>query len=245
VSLVVAEPLRVVVFVPGLWGLPSASPFGSKLVMWLRMAGIPHRLEQPRGRPASKTGKIPYVFLPDGSILDDSSRIIEHLTRGRGVELERGLSASDRAKGRAIQHLAEDSLYWSITYSRWLTADGWALTKDAYFGRLPALVKPLLLPLLRKQVRRQLHGHGLGRHDEARIWEIARADVDALDALLDDGEFFLGQPTAVDASVWGMVASLVRGPFEDPVSEHVRSKPRLVAFAKRMEERYPREAPSS
>jgi hypothetical protein len=32
-------------------------------------------------------------------------------------------------------------------------------------------------------------------------------------------------------------------PFEDPLSEHVRSKPRLVAFVERMAQRYPREVP--
>lgn len=63
--------------------------------------------------------------------------------------------------------------------------------------------------------------------------------ISLVDALLGDQELFLGRPSTADAVVWGQLASLARSPLRDPVSQHLRGKPRLMAFVDRMEARYP------
>ncbi len=234
-----ATPIHVVGFGTGLWGLPSASPFVNKLVMWLRMAGLPHTVSQPKALPASKSGKVPYLLRPGGDVLSDSSVIIRTLSAEHAVALDEGLSAHQQAISSLLQRTCEDSLYWSIVYWRWVDDAGWAIVRAAYFGGFPWPLRTLLPPFVRRGLIRNAYAHGLGRHRREEVAAVGKADVDALDALLGDQEFFLGRPSTADAVAWGQLASLARAPLTDPVSAHLRGKPRLLAFVDRMEARWP------
>ena len=67
----------------------------------------------------------------------DSTLIIEHLKATYGDPLDAWLSAEQRAVALAFQRLLEENLYWAVLYSRWMEPQGWAMTKDAFFGTLP------------------------------------------------------------------------------------------------------------
>ena len=232
-------PVQVFGFGGSLWGLPSASPFVNKLILWLRMAGIPHTLGEPKGPPASKTGKVPYILRPDGSVLSDSSVIIATLGAERGIELGAPFGSAEQAKLTAIQRLCEDSLYWTIVYFRWIDPAGWAITQPAYFGFIPAAVRWAVTPFIRGQVRRSLHGQGLGRRSPAEIAAVGIADVDALVGLLGEQEYLLGRPTVADAIAWGMLAGFFGTPYADPVTLHARAQPALAAYVARLGQRFP------
>lgn len=132
-ALLRAGPVVVVGMAP-LWGMPSPSPFCTKLETWLRMAGIPYTAKVLQGPPRSATGKIPYLELPDGSTLADSGRIIEALTEARGVRLDDHLSARDRS---AVGALTVEGGLISDLRGVPLSAPGRALVHDA--PRLSAL----------------------------------------------------------------------------------------------------------
>src|SRR5688500_18271068 len=103
-----------------LWGLPNASPFCMKVETWLRMAGLPYETRAIAGPPKSKSGKVPYIERADGSLLWDSSVILETLERERDVTLDRHLSAHDRALGVLLQRTFEENLYFLVLYERWV-----------------------------------------------------------------------------------------------------------------------------
>jgi glutathione S-transferase len=233
-----AAPL-VVHLLPPLWGSPSPSPFAIKLLTWLRMAGIPHEARALTRRPRSSTGKIPYVELPDGRVLHDSGLIIATLGRERGVDLDRDLDPARKAVGHTIRRMLEEHTYWAGVHDRWITEQGFVLTARDYFPEQPAVVRAILPRLLRRSMRRSLHGHGLGRHPPEVVADLAAADLAALSALLGDQPYALGdRPATVDATVTGILWSATSNPFPSVVGDAIRSHPNLVAYLARMRAAY-------
>lgn len=237
-------PLRVYSLGPT-WGAPSASPFATKLLTWLRMAEVPHTLVVLSGPPRSASGKIPYVELPDGTLLSDSGIIIERVGAERGVDLDAGLSPEARALGHAVRRMLEEHTYWGGVHGRWVAPEGFAATVPAYFGRLPALARPVVGAVVRRRMRTNLWGQGLGRQEPARIAALTTADVDALAALLGDRDHLLadaahprGRLATVDATMVGFLWGLTCVPFDAPLKRAALGHPNLVSYLGRMRARY-------
>jgi glutathione S-transferase len=195
------SPVRIAIF-KGNWPVPSESPACLKLMTWLRMAGIPYELEVLKGPPRSKTGKAPYLIRPDGSLLDDSSIIIDTLTEERQIMLDRERTPEERALMVLVQRTVESHLYFATLLVRW--RDHWPETREAYFGGvIPRPVLALVGPVLRRRSLAQAYGQGMGRRPPVQIDREAAADVEALGELLGDKEFFFGSPGVTDAIVYG------------------------------------------
>jgi hypothetical protein len=131
-----APPVRVF-GLPPVWGTPNPSPFVIKLLTWLRMAGIAYEQVVLKRPPQSPTGKIPYVVLPDGRLLSDSSAIVETLAVERGVDLDAHLDARGRAEAHVIRRTIEEHLYFVGLYERFATPEGFARTGVDYFRHAP------------------------------------------------------------------------------------------------------------
>lgn len=211
----------------------SISPFCIKLETWLRLAGIPYqtRSADPRSAPQ---GKVPYVSV-NGALLGDSQLIIEHLTERRGVSLDASLSEVQRAWGHTLRKTAENSLYFHIVHARWLTADGFAVYRPVIGGLMPAPARLIGPYLIRRMVRQQLHGQGLGRYDDADRTVLAAADADALQIALSEAPFALGDaPHSVDASLYAMLVSILRFPV-DSALKTLFSRPEFTDYVARMD----------
>ena len=222
------------------FGLPNASPFCMKLETWLRMAQLPFDAPRVNLRDIGKApkGKMPYI-VDGGKILADSTFIIDHLTATYGVRLDGWLSAEQRAVALAFQRLIEENLYWAVVHSRWFEPQGWALTRKAFFGKLTGPLKWLIPALTRRGLRRQMHGHGMGRHSDAQIHAIGRRDITALAEFLGDKPYFLGDaPCNLDATAYAFLANLLWAPVESTLKQHARQYPQLQAYCQRMRSQY-------
>jgi len=124
-------------FVPS-WGLPDISPFVTKVVNYLTMAGIPFTYEiQPLATLAEKspTAKLPYI-VDEGEQINDSTTIVTHLQATYGDKLDSHLSDADKAVGLAFQRTVEENVYWSgIIFPRWRNDEVFAVY-------LPSFVPP-------------------------------------------------------------------------------------------------------
>lgn len=223
---------------PPCWGLSSTSPFCIKLESWLRMSGLPYEARVPTGLPRSPTGKIPYVELPDGRLLADSSAIIDALIAERGVALDAGLDVRARGLAVAVTRMLEEHFYWAIAWDRWVPPEHWAKTRVAYFGWLPGPLRWLVPPLARRSVFRALHGQGFGRMPDAMILARAERDLEALAGLLGDQEHLLGRPATVDATIYAFLVCGLRPPFDGPLQRAVARHANLTAFCERFERRW-------
>lgn len=223
---------------PPIWGTPSPSPFVIKLETWLRMAGIAYEARPLLTPPRSRTGKIPYVEMPDGRVLHDSALIIETLGRERGVDLDAGLDPAERARGHAIRRMIEDGTYFVGLWERWISDAGFAATGRDYFRHLPFGLRHVLPHLIRRNMRANLHGQGAGRLAPADLAAIARADIGALSNLLGEREYILGRVSTVDATVFAFVWAFSANPFESALKEEAGNHPNLGAYLTRMRARY-------
>lgn len=219
------------------FGLCSASPFVVKLCTWLRMVEIPYHYDLLHGLPKSKTGKVPYVTLPDGRTLEDSQVILTTLAAEHGIDPWAGLSAGERARGHALRRLAEDSLYWALVWDRWIDA-GWPVVKEQYFRGVPGPVRPLVAAYAQRGVRTMLHGQGLGRRPRADLLDQARQDLQCLADSLGAQDWMLGVPTLVDAAVYGPLAQIHGGTYGGDLRPLLEQHDNLVALVDRVRERW-------
>jgi glutathione S-transferase len=109
----------------------------------------------------------------------------------------------------------------------------------AWFGSVPAIVRPLVGGLVRRQIKKILWSQGLLRHAHEDIIESALRDWRAVLTVMSDGPFFFGnEPTGLDAIVFGALATTVLTPIESPIRDFLRSQPACVAYAERMRARF-------
>lgn len=228
----VHPPIKLFQF-PRMFGIPNVSPFCCKLETWLRIAGIPYDVvDTPDPRKGPK-GKVP--FIEDGGVrIADTSLIIDHLKKTRGVDPDARLDASQRAIALLLQRTLEEHYAFVLAYTHLVRDEGWRHTSTR-FDSVPAIVRPLVTRLVRGRVKDMLWKQGLLRHSEQDIVEAAVRDWRAVLAVMSDGPFFFGhEPAGVDAIVFGTLATSILTPIESPIRDFLRAQPRLVAYAERM-----------
>jgi glutathione S-transferase len=229
--------IRLHQFAPA-FGLPNASPFCMKVETYLRMAGLPFELANDGDVFKAPKRKLPYID-DGGTLVADSSFIVEHLKARHGDPLDATLSASQRALATAFQRLFEENLYWAVVHSRWIEDAGWQKTREAFFGTMPLPLRWIVPSLARRGLRAELHGQGMGRHSAAEIHAIGCRDVTAVADFLADKAFMLGeQPCSLDATAHAFLANLLWAPVDSPIQRHARSRLTLEAYCQRMKARY-------
>lgn len=231
--------IRLFQFEPA-FGLPNASPFCMKLETYLRMAGLPFELPKVtmRDMRRSPKGKMPYIE-DNGKTIADSTFIVDYLKATYGDKLDAWLSPEQAAVALAFQRLLEENLYWAAVHARWTEPQGWALTKSAFFDKMPPPLKWIVPPLARRGILKEMHGHGMGRHSADEIVAIGRRDITALAYFLGDKPYFMGeQPCSLDAIAYAFIANLLWPPVDSVLKQHARQYPQLEAYCQRMRERY-------
>ncbi len=214
------------------FGLPDASPFVTKAEILLKMSGVPFRAAKADFGKAPK-GKIPYIDA-DGKLLGDSTFIRFHLEDKHGIDFDAGLSASDKAVALAFEKLCEEHLYWAIVHARWMDKANFEKGPKHFFDDVPAPLRPFIVAMINRQVRRNMKGHGIGRHTRAEIERLAKRDLDAISAFLAGKPFLMGtEPCGADASVWSSVVSALCTHFDTPIRDHAEKLSNLVAYRDR------------
>jgi len=229
--------IKLVQFAPA-FGLPNASPFCMKMETYLRMAGLPYEPVNSGDVMKAPKHKLPYID-DGGTVVADTTFIIDYLKAKYGDPLDATLSPLDRALATAFQRLLEENLYWAVVHTRWVQDDGWALTRQAFFGTLPVPLRWIVPPLARRGLRAEMRGHGMGRHSAGEIHAIGCRDVTAVADFLADKPYMLGErPTSLDASAHAFLANLLWAPVDSPIRRHAQGRPNLEAYCQRMKARY-------
>src|SRR5262249_1432920 len=91
---------------PTAFGMPDPSPFVMKVMMLLRMAGLPFETEVARNPGRGPKGKLPAIR-DEGELIGDSEIIRWHIERKYAIDLDRGLSPVERATAHAYARMIE------------------------------------------------------------------------------------------------------------------------------------------
>ncbi|XP_015762677.1 PREDICTED: failed axon connections homolog [Acropora digitifera] len=211
---------------------PSGSPPCFKLETFLRMTGIPY--ENSYGMKFSKKGKMPWIEF-NGLAIADSNFCIRFLMKEFHVDVDSHLSATERATGHSIRTMLEESTYWTLVHYRWFS--GYALVmREKLFGHLLFPFKYLVFYMIKRKVRNDLWNHGIGRHTEQEIYEIAERDLLAVSEILGHKNFLFGdKPCLADAALFAFITGSVLDCPESPQAQITGSKAKnLLNHAQRM-----------
>jgi glutathione S-transferase len=230
------QPIRLFQF-PRMLGVQNLSPYCCKLETWLRIANVPYEVvDTPDPRKGPK-GKVPFIE-DAGERIADSSLIIDHLIKTRAVDPDAGLDESQRAIALLVQRTLEEHYAFVTLYTHFIRAEGWRHTRIT-FDAVPAVVRPLVIAMVRGRMRRMLWMQGVLRHSDKEIIETALRDWRAVLKVMSDGPFFFGDnPTGIDAVLFGALATTVLTPIQSPIRDFLKSEPKCVAYVDRMRTRF-------
>lgn len=220
------------------FGLPDPSPFCMKVETFLRMTDMEYRTVQLTDPHRGPKGKLP--FIRDGmEVVPDSGFIVSYLIKRYKCPIDDHLNPTQRATGVAINRMLDEHLYWAIVYSRWMDETTWPLVRKQFFGGLPIVVRQLIPVFARHQVKQQLRGHGMGRHDPGEIYELATDDLRAVSNLLGEQDYIFGsRPVSYDATIYAFLAGIIETTLETPLKQEATKHSNLVAYCRRMKNRY-------
>jgi glutathione S-transferase len=219
------------------FGLPDPSPFVTKAEVLLKMAGLPYRIDTSGFSKAPK-GKLPYID-DDGEFIADSTFIRWHLERKYGIDFDRGLSPEERAVAWALEKMLEEHLYWAVVHDRWLDDANFEKGPKTFFAKIPALLRPFVIPMIRRRVRQALRAQGLGRHAHADIMALGTRSIEATADFLGEKPFMMGaEPKGVDATAFAFIAGVLCPHFETPLRAAAERRENLKRYVGRMTARY-------
>lgn len=223
---------------PPHYGIPNLSPFCMKLECYLRMAGIEYTVVNVMDTRKTPKGKCPYI--KDGDlIMGDSELIIDHLEKQHNVNVDENLTKQQHALSRALQGMLDERLYWCVVYSRWRDPTNWRKLKELFFGKLPWPMRIIIPKVAGKQVKNQLHGHGMGRHSAEEIYAIGQADIIAVANYLGEKPFFHGDtPARIDACILSYIANILTPELGSPLKDEAENYTNLIAYRDRMMSKY-------
>jgi glutathione S-transferase len=218
-------------------GLPDPSMPCMKAEVLLKMAGLPYKLDH-NGLGKAPKGKLPYLS-DDGKLVADSTFIRWYLEDTYKIDFDKGLSDTEKATAWAFEKMCEEHLYPAMGHDRWLIDRNFQAGPAGFFEQAPALLRPLIAAKVRGDIRKTLHRSGMGRHSPDEITRLATRDIDAIAAQLGGKPYFMGaEPTGVDATILGFVASLLCKRFDTPQRTAAEGHGNLVAYHRRLMARY-------
>lgn len=219
------------------FGLPDPSAFVTKVEVQLKMAGLAYTTKPGDFKKAPK-GKIPYID-DNGEIVPDSNFIRRYIEAKYGFDFDAGYSPAERATALAFERMCEDHLYWAVVDTRWMVKENFEAGPAVFFKSIPGLIRPLIVGMINRKVKRNLMGQGFGRHSRPEIEQLATADIDAMAAFLGDKPFLLGNtPCGADATVFAFLSSTLCPVFKSPLVGATARHANLVAYIERMKARY-------
>jgi len=206
---------------PSQWGLPAIGPACLKLETWLRMVELPYERITRFDIQQAPKGKIPFIEY-EGKLIGDSTLIIHLLQNKYGVDIDAHLNPTERATSLAFSRMVQEHTYWSIVYLRYGLKENWYLYRetvaDLLFPDLPQETWEPFVEQIRDLFLNQLHSQGLGRHQDEEIYQIIRADLQALSDFLSDQPFFFhSKPTMLDLVVFACVGNIIQTPFKGAI----------------------------
>jgi glutathione S-transferase len=204
-----------------------------KVEVYLKLAKLPYKTRIGNVRKAPK-GKLPFIVDDDGTVIADSSAILAHLEKKHGEPLDKGLSSDEKARAHVLKRTLEESLYFVVVWARWAEDEGFEVVRGAFKG-IPAPLRWVLVPAIRKNVVGITKAQGIGRHSREEIYAFGKEDIDAIATLLGKNDFLLGDKlTTVDVSAYSFLAGFLRVPGPDPLRAAVKANPNLEPYVERV-----------
>lgn len=216
---------------PPAFGLTNASPFTIKLQAYCNLAGIEYTVKYRVDSDKMPKKKLPMAIINNKMVVD-SNIILAELDKT--YQLDKDLTPEQHALGFLLKELAEEKLYWSLVYSRWADETYWPKSSQAFFGKLPGLLKLFVPRLMRNKALKNLFSQGTGRHTPTEVYQFAKEAIDHLAVLLADKPYFIAERmTQYDCALYATLTNLLNGQLNTPIKEAIEQHQNLVDYVSR------------
>lgn len=223
--------MQLIMF-PGDAALPSLSPFCTKAICLLEMAGADWQPELTTDVSTMPLGKLPVLRVGD-QLISDSANIEAFLT-AQGAVFYPGLSQTELGRAHALTRVVEDSLVLGMAHDRWLDDRVWPHTRDMLFADVPPELREEISAQARDAVRAGLTGHGIARFSPQDRQARFDKDLAAIETELGEKPFLFGaHPTGADAAVVPTLDMIMREPITTDLKAALTAKPALTAYVGR------------
>lgn len=218
----------------------NISPYCEKVEILLKVLGMDYEtIGDHKYLDRFSRHKFPVVQYND-QIIQDSTNIVTFLDKtvsaGSGG-MDAGMTEQEIAAADLLRFSLENSLLPIVAYFRWLDEPGWQAWHKAVFAQIPALLKPIVLPKLQGAVRQRLLAIGTARYTESELLQQATELLHALHVQLGNKKFVFGdQFRTIDASVYGVLSTILVYPMDTPVRKIAAKYDNLVAYVKTVAE---------
>lgn len=205
--------------------------------MLFKIAGLEYRIDKSGFNKAPKS-KQPYID-DEGEIIADSTFIRFHIEKKYGFDFDAGLDAQAKGVAWAVEKMFEDHLYWMIVRERWCNDANFDRGPRMFFDDAPALIRPLIIFMVRKKVAKSLQAQGLGRHSDAEFYLLAQKTIDAVANIIGDNKYLAGDKICgADATTFAFIDGLACPHFDSPVIGMIEKHQNLMEYLKRMREEW-------
>jgi glutathione S-transferase len=220
---------------PDLFGVADNNPFGLKVFAFMRLCGLAFEHRHVLDTSLAPRGQLPYLVDGEDTI-GDSDSIIAHLTRQYDLDIDRGLSQKQSNLDYMVRRTLDD-LYWIMSYSRWRDERFWPSFRDAVLAAHPD-IQASDLEAAREYNRLRYHYQGIGRYQPEQVYARGIANLRVVaDLLVDSSYVFGGNPTTIDAAIYGFVANIYFYEINTPLKQYVLSRPALVHHCEAIHDR--------
>lgn len=220
---------------PAVWGLSSLSPFCIKVEVFLKLAKLSYQVKVELNPSRGPMGKMPFIR-DESATIADSSFIIDHLIQKHKLSHLNHQSHEERTRFIMIKHLIEESLYFNLLHSRWIEGNNFESLKREFIPLFPKFLGGPALHLIRKNLIKQSRAQGIGRHSQNDINRISRDQIFSLNQALGEDDYFLGKRvSALDATAYSFLVTILKQPFESFLKTEVSKYPNLIRYTERME----------
>lgn len=199
---------------PSIWGMPSLSPFCSKVFYFLTWAKLPFEVISVSNPRKGPKGKFP-VIEDNGVLIADSELIIEHCRQKYEVDIE------DSLEDLPIRRLLEEHLYFIILYSRWVDPETRVEIEKPFKPFFPRGLGKISLYIIRLQLRKQGYAQGISRHSRAQIYQKGIDDLSAVEQYLIDNQ--QTKCRLIDMSIYQFLQVIHQTPLDIPLRSYVSS----------------------
>ena len=149
-----------------------------------------------------------------------TNNLVHKLGKWHKITIYWHLSSDPIVNTLSSLHSSLLSFCRTLAYYIWMS-DYAVTTCDKHLGNLPFPFKQFVCWNIQRNIRKQLHGHGMGRHTEKEIYGIAERDLQAVSSILGRKSFLFGseKPCLADAALFAFVAVAT---WECPDSPHAK-----------------------
>lgn len=212
----------------------NCSPFCLKVEIALKLLNIPFVAVTDFTKMNPPKGKLPYIE-DNGSIIPDSSFILNYIKEKYGKSLDSELSEYEKAVSVAFKKMIEEHLYWIGLYSRWFDKRNSEIIKKNYFGDLP---QEMIYKIYEK-TKRDFEGTGIGLHTEEEIYKLGTEDLTAIKYLVESkkGSFIFGDnPSEIDVILYAFLIQILE-PKEtsSPLQDFIKKESKIINYVSFLE----------